>query len=144
MSMTGLEVFDTTLHKTNHWLNEAMEELHWRDKRKAYDAFRATLHAVRDRLTVEETAQLAAQLPMLMRGFYFEGWDPTGKPEKLRHQDEFLARIAQQFRGDEGVDPAMVARAIFTVLSHHVTQGEIEDVKALMPKEIQALWPPPS
>ena len=77
MSMTGLEVFDTTVHKTNHWLNDAMHELHWQDKRKAYQAMRYTLHALRDRLTVEESAQLSAQFPMLIRGFYYEGWDPT-------------------------------------------------------------------
>ena len=140
MSMTGLEVFDTTVHKTNHWLNEAMDELHWKDKHKAYDAFRSTLHALRDRLTVEETAQLAAQLPMLMRGFYYEGWDPTRKPERLRHRDEFLARIAQQFR-NEAVDPEAVARAVFAVLSHHVSQGEIQDVRSIVPQEIRELWP---
>jgi hypothetical protein len=63
MSATGLSVFDTTLQKTNHWLKELMRLLDWHDRQKAYLALRSTLHALRDRLTVEETAQLAAQLP---------------------------------------------------------------------------------
>ena len=141
MSVTGLDVFDTTLHKTNNWLNELMQLLGWQDKHKAYLALRATLHALRDRLTVEEVAQLGAQLPMLIRGFYYEGWDPTGKPLKVRHKEEFLARIEEQFRGDNRIDPEQVARAVFTVLADRVTEGEIEDVKHILPAEIQDLWP---
>ena len=141
MSMTGLDVFDRTVHKTNNWLNELMEVLGWQDRHKAYLALRVTLHTLRDRLTVEEVAQLAAQLPMLIRGFYYEGWDPTGKPLKERSKEEFLARIEEYFGGDDPVDPEQVARAVFTVLSNRVTEGEIEDVKHVLPAEIEDLWP---
>ena len=141
MSMTGLDVFDRTIHKTNNWLNELMEALGWHDRHKAYLALRVTLHALRDRLTVEEVAQLGAQLPMLIRGFYYEGWDPTGKPLKERHKEEFLARIEEQFSGDDQADAEQVARAVFSVLSDRVTEGEIEDVKHVLPAELRELWP---
>ena len=141
MSITGLDVFDRTVHKTNNWLNELMELLGWHDRHRAYLALRVTLHALRDRLTVEEVAQLAAQLPMLIRGFYYEGWDPTGKPLKERSKEEFLARIEEYFSGDDPVDPEQVARAAFTVLSNRVTEGEIEDVRHVLPAEIEDLWP---
>jgi len=141
MSITGLDVFDRTVHKTNNWLKELMEVLGWHDRHKAYLALRVTLHALRDRLTVEEVAQLAAQLPMLIRGFYYEGWDPTGKPLKERSKEEFLTRIEEYFSSDDPVDPEQVARAVFTVLSNRVTEGEIEDVKHVLPAEIEDLWP---
>ena len=141
MSMTGLDVFDRTIHKTNNWLNELMEVLSWHDRHKAYLALRVTLHTLRDRLTVEEVAQLGAQLPMLIRGFYYEGWDPTGKPLKERHKEEFLARIEEQFSGDDQADAKQVARAVFSVLSDRVTEGEIEDVKHVLPAELRELWP---
>ena len=141
MSMTGLGVFDRTIHKTNSWLNKLMEVLGWQDKHRAYLALRVTLHALRDRLTVEEVAQLGAQLPMLIRGFYYEGWDPTGKPLKERHKEEFLVRIEEHFSGDDSVDPEQVAHAVFTVLSNRVTEGEIEDVKHVLPAELRELWP---
>ncbi len=64
MSATGLEVFDRTLHKTHTWLKEIMGELGTEDRHRAYMALRAVLHALRDRLTVEEVAQLGAELPM--------------------------------------------------------------------------------
>jgi uncharacterized protein (DUF2267 family) len=140
MSMTGLDVFDRTIHKTNNWLNELMEILGWHDRHKAYLALRVTLHGVRDRLTVEEGAQLGAQLPMLIRGFYYEGWDPTGKPLKVRHKEEFLARVEEQFSGDDQVDAEQVARAVFTLLSNRITEGEIEDVKHVLPAELRELW----
>ena len=141
MSIMGLDVFDRTVHKTNNWLKELMEVLGWHDRHKAYFALRITLHALRDRLTVEEVAQLAAQLPMLIRGFYYEGWDPTGKPLKERSKEEFLTRIEEYFSSDDPVDPEQVARAVFTVLSNRVTEGEIEDVKHVLPAEIEDLWP---
>src|SRR3954451_5408348 len=93
MSTTGLDVFDTTVQKTNSWLNDIMHEMDWQERRKAYQALRSTLHALRDRLTVDEAAQLAAQLPMLVRGFYYEGWDPTGKPSKSGISRVFSQRL---------------------------------------------------
>jgi uncharacterized protein (DUF2267 family) len=108
---------------------------------RAYHALRAVLHALRDRLTVEQAAALAAQLPMLVRGFYYEGWHPHGKPVKERHKEEFLAHIADAFRDDPDVDPEQVTRAVFDVLAKHVTAGEIESVKQGLPAELRSLWP---
>ena len=142
MSATGLDVFDTTVQKTNSWLKSVMQELEWEDRHRAYLALRATLHALRDRLTLEEVAQLGAQLPMLIRGFYYEGWDPTNKPTKLRLREEFLARIAQSFvQAGDSIHPEPVARAVFAVLSERVSDGEIEDVKHILPSEIRDIWP---
>jgi uncharacterized protein (DUF2267 family) len=141
VSVTGLDVFDTTLHKTHRWLNELMDILDWRDRHRAYLALRATLHALRDRLTVEETAELGAQLPMLIRGFYYEGWDPTDKPLRQRHIEQFLSRIEAYLRSSDPVDVEQIARAVFSVLASQVSSGEIEDVQHVLPEEIRSLWP---
>ena len=141
MSITGLDVFDATVHKTNAWLKRLMEIGGWQDRHLAYVALRATLHALRDRLTVEETAQLAAQLPMLVRGFYYEGWDPTGAPARDRHQEAFLARIWRELPPGAPMDPEPVARAVFRLLSERVADGEIDDVRHVLPAEIRELWP---
>ena len=95
---------------------------------------------MRDRLTVQEVAQLGAQLPMLIRGFYYEGWVPSETPMKVRHTDQFLALIERQFSDDEiGTD--LVARGVFAVLSRRIADGEIEDVRRVLPAEIRALLP---
>ena len=141
MSVTGLEVFDATVHKTNSWLKRLMAIGGWQDRHLAYVGLRATLHALRDRLTVEEVAELGAQLPMLVRGFYYEGWDPTGKPTRDRHVEEFLARIWRELPPKAPVDPEPVARAVFRLLSERVADGEIDEVRHILPAEIRALWP---
>jgi uncharacterized protein (DUF2267 family) len=137
-----LEVFDASLQKSQIWLNELMGELDWQDKpQNACLALRTALHALRDRLTIEEAVHLGAQLPILIRGVYYEGWKLTGKPVKERHKSEFLDHIAAVFRDDDTVDPEKVMRAFFKVLSRHVTRGEIENVRHLLPKALQELWP---
>jgi uncharacterized protein (DUF2267 family) len=142
MSTTGLEIFDTTLQKTHTWLNEIMDELGWEDNRhRAYLALRTVLHGLRDHLPIEEATDLGAQLPMLVRGFYYEGWTLTDKPVRERHKDEFLAHITHAFRNDERIDPEKVVRAVFRVLSRRVTAGEIADVKHLLPAALRELWP---
>jgi uncharacterized protein (DUF2267 family) len=144
MSMTGVESFDITLQTTQRWLNELMDELHWDnwdDRYRAYAALRATLHALRDRLSVEEAVHLGAQLPMLIRGFYYEGWTPAGKPSKERRKEEFLAPIRAHFRTDPDIDPERVACAVFRVLANRVTAGEIDNVKSMLPQDLLELWP---
>jgi uncharacterized protein (DUF2267 family) len=140
MSQTGLVPFDSTIQTTNVWLNDLLEELGWQDRHRAYHALRAVLHALRDRLPVDQVAALAAQLPMLVRGFYYEGWHPHGKPLKDRHKEEFLSHIVPAFIEGPPADPERVTRAVFRILAKHVTGGEIESVKHSLPTEIRCLW----
>src|SRR3989338_1248272 len=141
MNQAVIEVFNKTLENTHIWLVDLMQELDWQDEHKAYLALRAVLHVLRDRITVEEAVQLGAQLPMLVRGFYYEGWHPAGKPVKERHQELFLSHVKDAFKGDERVNPERVVRAVFKVIANHVTKGEIEDIKHVLPKEFEGLWP---
>jgi uncharacterized protein (DUF2267 family) len=139
--MTGLEVFDETVHKTNAWLKEIASALDL-DRHGAYHVLRAVLHTLRDRLTVEETAQLGDQMPMLVRGIYYEAWHPAGKPEKIRSREEFLSKISGRIVMKQSIDPENAAHAVFRTLEHHISAGEIRDVMQVLPEDIRALWPP--
>lgn len=136
-----VEVLDTTVQKTHEWINYVMAELHWSSQQQSYAALRAVLHALRDRLTVDEAAQLAAQLPMLIRGLYYEGWKPAITPVKARSREAFLGMVRNNFRGYPDVDPERLARAVFSLLALSVTRGEIEDVKSMLPRDLLPLWP---
>ena len=140
MSTTHHELFSNTLQKTHIWLKDLAEELRWEDQHQAYLALRATLHALRDRLTVEEAAHLGAQLPMLVRGFYYEGWSPAGKPLKERHTEEFCAHVKEYFTREEDIDAEKIVRGVFKMLSRRITEGEIEDIKHIMPPTLRDLW----
>jgi uncharacterized protein (DUF2267 family) len=142
MSNTGVRSFDTTVEKTNLVLKEIMEAYGWpRERRQqAYDALRVVLHALRDRLTVEEAADLGAQLPMLIRGLYYEGWKPAKVPMKMSKQ-EFVDRVRREFTYDiEGGIETLVQR-VMHALRRYVTEGEWEEVRSSMPKDLRALVP---
>lgn len=141
MSVTTVTTFNKTLQKTNTWLRELMETLEWQDQHRAYHALRAVLHALRDRLSIEEVTDLAAQLPMLVRGFYYEGWKPSGKPLLERKKEQFLAHVEEAFRNDWEVDAEEVTCAVFKLLTDHLSKGEIDDVISNLPAELRALWP---
>jgi len=73
MSATGLEVLDRTWHKTHEWVNDLRDRLGWSSDRDALRLLRATLHQIRDRVHVNETAQLSAQLPIMIRACSLKG-----------------------------------------------------------------------
>ena len=137
---TGLDVFDTTLQQTNLWLKDLMERLAI-DRRHAYKVLSASLHAVRDRIGPESAVHLGAQLPILSRGFYYEGWHPAGTPTRERHKEDFLDHVnGEVFRG-LGIEPERAVRAVFDVMSNKLDPGEIEKLIKMFPDELRDLWP---
>jgi uncharacterized protein (DUF2267 family) len=77
---THVEAIDRSVDKANVWLKDMTTELGG-ERHEAYAALRAVLHTLRDRLTVDEAAQLGAQLPLVIRGIYYENWDPSDTPQ---------------------------------------------------------------
>src|ERR687897_750727 len=140
MRDAGFSAFSTTVDKTNRVLKEIEEACGWskQQRNQSYAALRAVLHALRDRLTVEEAAQLAAQLPMLIRGIYYEGWNPAKVPEKMS-RDEFLARVRREFGYQVGGGIEDLTRSVLEALRHHVSDGEWEDIRSGMPNELAAM-----
>jgi uncharacterized protein (DUF2267 family) len=140
MSATGLEVFDKTLQTTNTWLKEIAEHI-GPDRQRCYHALRAVLFTLRDRLTPDEAADLAAQLPMLIRGIYYDGYRPAGKPERIRSREEFLHRIAEHLEQTRPLGADEAARAVFAVLDHRLDPGERAEMKQNLPADIRTLFP---
>ena len=131
-----MNLFSKVNQQATGWVKDMMTELPTRDPEKAIHALRAGLHALRDRLTVEEVAQLSAQLPLLIRGMFFEGWHPAGKPLRLRHRAEFMALVREKYSPRLDAKPDGIVAALFRVLHRHVTAGEITDVVLSLPREI--------
>jgi uncharacterized protein (DUF2267 family) len=49
--------------------------------------------------------------------------------------------VRRAFPWDATVDPEQAARAVFAVLTQHVSAGEVEQVRHSLPKAIRELWP---
>ena len=141
MSVTGLDTFDTTVQETNHWLKIMMGELGTDDRRIAFNALRAALHALRDRVGLENAVHLGAQLPMLLRGAYYEGWHPAGTPTRERRLADFIDHVAEQLPPKTTINPGEAARASFVVMERCLDRGELVKLRGSLPHEVLNLFP---
>ena len=138
--MTLPRGLERTVHETEIWLNELADDPIFPSKDAAYSVLRATLQNLRNRLSVEEATDLGAELPALVRGVYYDGFDPSQIPEKF-DREEFVVRVADQLRAlTENIDTEAGIRAIFQFLQKKVSAGEIKDVVSNLPKDIQEMW----
>jgi uncharacterized protein (DUF2267 family) len=137
--MSEVDLIDRSVEKTNVWLKELAEDLGTDDRKFAYRVLRAYLHAVRDRLMVDEAAQFAAQLPELVRGIYYEGWVPSRTPTSERSVDEFLRRIADEALLPGETEASYACSAAARLLRRHVSEGEIADLVAVFPQELKVV-----
>jgi uncharacterized protein (DUF2267 family) len=142
MSDAGFAAFSKTVGKTNEVLEEIEQGFGWGKERRhqSYAALRAVLHALRDRLTVEEAAQLGAQLPILVRGVYYGDWDPSRVPMRQSRED-FLDRIRSQFPYDVEGGTEQVARIVLRAVSRYVSEGEWRGIAAGLPRDLVSLVP---
>ena len=143
MSATGLEVFDKTLQTTNIWLNEVMEGI-GPDRNTAWRVLAVVLHRLRNRLPIGLAANLGAQLPMLVRGLYYDQFQPEQLPSECDTFDQFCAEVAEWLRDNRPVDPETAVKSVFRVLDNHVSPGEIANVVQALPESIRQAWPVPA
>jgi uncharacterized protein (DUF2267 family) len=142
MSSSGYKTLDTTVEKTNEVLGSIEEAYGWSKalRNQSYDALRAVLHTLRDRLTVQEASDLAAQLPMLIRGVFYEGWNPSKVPVKM-DREEFFQHVQREFPYRVEGDMEGVVKNVLGALSRFITKGEMEDIKSNMPKDLATVLP---
>jgi len=139
MTTTGIATLDHAPQVFAEWLNELSDDLGF-PKPRAYVLLHETLHAIRDFLPVDEAADLAAQLPVLVRGVYFEGWNPSKTPAKRRNKSDLIERVSSRFQKEPLDDPDRAVAAVIDLLRRHVSWGEFEQVKHAMRKPVQELW----
>jgi len=113
------------------------------DQRYSLRVVRAVLHALRDRLPVDDAAHLASQLPELLRGVFYEGWRPSTTPHSYHDLTGFLDRVAVEAGLAGDTEAAYAAEAVATVMRRHVTPGELAKVQAVLPRPVAALLSEP-
>lgn len=138
--MTTISDLNAAVAAAEDWVDDLMRRLGWQDRERVYRALLATLHSLRDCLARDEAIYIGAQLPTLLRGFYYEGWHPGARPT-TRSRGAFLERIHDGVHRDPGIDTEQVARAVFALLAARLPAAEIEDAKAATPSVLHNLWP---
>ena len=139
MSTSGVAALDHTVQETNVWLRSVAEQLHFEDRHHAYLALRAVLHALRDRLPPEVAVHLGAQLPILVRGIYYEGWHMAGKPTKDRSVEEFVDEVLKALPPRFPMDPLTVTRGVFEILWERLDPGEFAKLMDHLPASLRTL-----
>lgn len=143
MATNGLDIFDKTIQTTNAWLDEIMARL-GPDRRLAWKILSTVLHKLRDRLPVDVAAHLGAQLPLLVRGAYYDQYRPSNQPAGWSSASEFLDEVGQGLSDIRPVDRIEAVSSVLNLLSRHLPEGLITKVRQALPKNIRALWVVPA
>lgn len=143
MQHAGIQVstIDHTVQLTSEWLRDLSERLGVPgDGERAYRVLRAYLQTMRDRLNLGEATDLAAQLPLLVRGFYYEGFDPSQTPRRL-DRDEFLAELADRavIDSNDPFDAEKAVQATTAMLRSRISEGQMQDVFSQLPGGLREL-----
>jgi uncharacterized protein (DUF2267 family) len=140
MSTSGIPVFDKTLQTTNIWLDDIMRDL-GPDRQLAWHVLGVVLRAMRDRLPADLAANLSSQLPLLVRGAYYDQYAPSKPPRSSRSRDEFLAEIKQGLAMTRPVNAEDAARSVFRTVTHYTDPGQMAKVRLALAEQVRTLWP---
>jgi uncharacterized protein (DUF2267 family) len=139
--MSEQDVFEATVATSRSWLHELMRKLDLQpgDAGRALHALRAGLHAIRDRLPAAEVVHLGAQLPVLVRGVYYDGWRLFQDPTRMKNRNDLVERVRREL-GPDPMPASAVLQAVIDLVHHHVSQGEIDNLVATLPKALAVMW----
>lgn len=134
--------FEKYASKGNEFVHLVRDELGI-PKDMAGRIIRSVFHALRNRLSHEESFHLMAQLPMALKGVYVDGWKYTNEFTRINHLDEFLDEIRKEDQGRAGYDfgnnakAQKAAGAIFKALNYYISEGEINNIIEVLPLELK-------
>jgi uncharacterized protein (DUF2267 family) len=113
------------------------------DRRLAWKVLSIVLHKLRDRLTVTQMAHFSAQLPLIVRGGFYDQYEPARQPEDYDTAEEFLQEVQKWLTDTRTVGADDAVAAVFAVLNRHISPGEITKLRHALPRGIRSLWPEP-
>ncbi len=140
MSSAGLDVFDRTIEETNFILNQIEGDLGWRGQReKSYSALRAVLHAIRDRLMVDVAVNFSAQLPLLLKGIFFDGWNSSKVPIKMDRED-FFQCIKNNFKYELNVGVEDMVKTVLINIFVRTDPDLADEIRSQLPREMKDIF----
>jgi uncharacterized protein (DUF2267 family) len=132
MSATGLDVFDKTLQTTNSGSIKFPRRTVPTESSHGRCSW-SCLHNLRDRMPVDFSAHLGAELPLLVRDTYYDQFEPAKQPTDW-DLERFVDEVSEGLSGVRPVNPRKAIRAVFSALSRHVPRGQISKVQHALPR----------
>lgn len=130
--------FDRAVQTANVWLKDIEQAGRLRSRFQAYAVLRSVLHALRDCLPPAEAVKFSAQMPMMIKGVFYDGWKFAPKPLRLS-RDDFRAYVHRGLKEEEGgVVPAVALKAVLSALRHHISPTVLETLQLVLPREVRA------
>ena len=130
----------------NTFLKEYAKELGLSDNpESAGRILSAILHGLRSIISIEESLQLLAQLPMFLKGVYVNGWSTKANKKKVKDVEGFIDLIRSfdgktsvyDFKSNEIAEDYIYST--FKALRRYVSSGEMEDIRGELPKRLKGL-----
>lgn len=138
--MTLMQFLDKSVPEANKWVRDFMAELQINETRLARRLLSSTLHALRDCLSCRDAKKFGAQLPLVMREHFFQGWRPGSDRLRSGSRQEFYRRLRRYCNCHQvPVEEERAARAFCRVLDRRISRHDIEDVSGMLPDELQDL-----
>jgi len=137
--------FNQFASEANVFLNEYAKKMNLNDDtEKAGRVLSSILHGLREVISIEESIQLIAQLPMFLKAVYVNGWS-LRKKRKIKNTEEFIDLIREfdggtslyDFANDDIAENYIVIT--FIMLRKYISLGELEDIRSGLPKDIKSL-----
>jgi uncharacterized protein (DUF2267 family) len=131
------DAFDIAVQKSNVWLKDIELAGRLRSRFQAYTALRTVMHALRDCLPAPEVVKFSAQMPLLMKGVFFDGWKMSPKPLRLTEQG-FYAHIRRGLGEQPGLEPKAALKAVLSGLYSHIDPPVVDALQLVLPREVRA------
>jgi len=133
----GLD-FENYAVKANEFVRLVAEELNIPVK-NAGTIVRAVFHALRNRLSHEESFHLMAQLPMPLKGVYADNWKFNKDYINVTELNDFIGEVIaedQLMSHYDFNDPLKARKAIasvFKALNYIISEAEMSDILQVLP-----------
>ncbi len=137
--------FEKYAAKGNRFVNLVSEDLEI-NREEAGRIIRAVFHALRNRLSHEESFQLLAQLPMALKAIYVDGWKFGKHYKRVKHVSDFLDEVRSQDAGlvshdlYDDTNTKLAIASVLKTINAFVSEGEMNGLIGILPPQLKEFF----
>jgi uncharacterized protein (DUF2267 family) len=140
--LEDIKTLKKTFAHTEVFVKKLMDTNKFRTPDHAFVLLKATMKTLRDRIGPGEALHLGGQLPALLRGYYFEGYDLRnlqGPILKSKTSQAFFGQVRDYLGAYDFMDLEILVPIAMNIILDGIDQGESEQIVHQLPKDLQNL-----